>query len=79
MFLTDGWMDEIIWPLDLSTLSVPEENYSRNMLFAIILISTILLLSLGDTSAGGLIVPESIMPRHLHGLIDIFITAMYSS
>ena len=58
VFLTDGWMDVIIWPLILSTLSVPEEDYSRNVLCAIMLISTILLLSLGDTSAGG--------PREYH-------------
>ena len=43
VFLTDGWMDEIIWPLNLSTLSVPEEDYSRNVSHALNLISVFLL------------------------------------
>jgi hypothetical protein len=32
-----------------------------------------------NTSAGWLLVPEGIMLRHWHGLLDIYISEIYSS
>ena len=49
-----------VWHSNLLTVNVPE-GYCRNASCALNLISTLSLLSLGDTSAGGLLICEGII------------------
>ena len=51
----------MIWPCNLSMLSVLDEGYSRNALCALNMISTLYYYHRVDTSAGGLIVPDGII------------------
>ena len=51
----------MIWLWNRSILGIPGEGYSRNASCTLNLISTFLLLSLVDTSAGGLLVLEGII------------------
>jgi len=62
---------------NLSILSIPDEDYSRNASCALNLISTFLLLSLGRYLCWWTICPRGY--HHRHGLLDIFITEFYSS
>jgi ABC-type nickel/cobalt efflux system permease component RcnA len=61
---------KIIWLSNLSTLSVLDEGYSKNVSCALNLISTILLLSLGQYLCCGLLIPEDI----IHQVVSVSIT-----
>jgi hypothetical protein len=69
---------KIIWLNNLLFLSVPDEVYSRNILYTLNLISKLVLLSLGRylcwlaISSPDYHSPSSEVFQHWHGLLDIF-------